>query len=95
MSTDPIIAAIDAGGTSFKCALVRSDGELLETWQIPTETPDLTFAACAATFHDTFRARGITPVALGIASFGPVDIDPGSATYGTITGTAKPGWEGA
>ena len=95
MKPGEIIAAIDAGGTSFKCALVRGDGDLVSAWRIPTTTPQETLAACADAFQRESEACGLRPMALGIASFGPVDIDPGSATYGTITGTAKPGWSGA
>lgn len=94
VTSETVIAAIDAGGTSFKCALVRADGTLLKAWRIPTETPDVTLAACATSFSSEFQAHGLEPVALGIASFGPVDIDPSSPTYGVITGTAKPGWNG-
>lgn len=95
MKSAPIIAAIDAGGTSFKCALVRGDSELVSTWRIPTTTPQETLDLCAAAFQRECQAHGVDPVALGIASFGPVDIDPVSAGYGTITGTAKPSWHDA
>ena len=95
MESDTIIAAVDAGGTSFKCALVRRDGDLVATWRIPTTTPEETLTACASAFRREIDARGLNPIALGIASFGPVDIDPTSTSYGTITGTAKPGWHGA
>ena len=93
MESDTIIAAVDAGGTSFKCALVRGDGGLVATWRIPTRTPEETLSACAAAFRRESESHGVSPVALGIASFGPVDIDPTSSSYGTITGTAKPGWQ--
>ena len=95
MKPDTIIAAVDAGGTSFKCALVRGDGDLVSAWRIPTTTPEETLTACASAFQEELQARGLKPVALGLASFGPVDIDPNSVAYGTITGTAKPGWHGA
>ena len=95
MESDTIIAAVDAGGTSFKCALVRGDGDLITTWRIPTTTPEETLTACALAFRRESEARGLDLIALGIASFGPVDVDPTSSRYGTITGTAKPGWHGA
>ena len=95
MSQDKVVAAIDAGGTSFKCALVAGDGTILRAWSVPTTDPDETLSACADSFEVAFKAQNTIPVALGIASFGPVDIDPSSAQYGTITGTAKPGWNHA
>ncbi|MEM6652773.1 MAG: ROK family protein [Pseudomonadota bacterium] len=90
MQNDRIIAAIDSGGTSFKCALIRGDGHILEAWTVPTTTPDDTLTACMSSFERSEYA----PVALGIASFGPIEIDPNARGYGTITGTAKPGWNG-
>lgn len=95
MQNKSIIAAIDAGGTSFKCALVRSDGTIVSAWSVPTTKPDETIEACATSFQREAVVHALQPIALGIASFGPVDIDPGSPSYGTITGTAKPGWNDA
>ncbi|MEL6826861.1 MAG: ROK family protein [Pseudomonadota bacterium] len=94
MRPDTIVAAIDAGGTSFKCALVDAAGRILNAWSVPTAGPDETLAACIDTFRSAMTHQATRPVALGIASFGPVDIDPTSPGYGTITGTAKPGWDG-
>lgn len=95
MISNPVIAAIDAGGTSFKCALVSGDGTILSAWRIPTQTPETTLDACAQGFKAEIEKHGVSPIAIGIASFGPVDIDPTSANYGTITGTAKPVWSQA
>lgn len=95
MTSNPVIAAIDAGGTSFKCALVSEDGSILSAWRVPTQTPDATLEACARGFKTEIEKSGLLPTAIGIASFGPVDIDPTSPSYGTITGTAKPGWNQA
>ena len=89
------VAALDAGGTSFKCALVTGDGAILSSWAVPTTTVDETLARCAAGFEAAFEAHGKRATALGIACFGPVDIDPRSARFGTILGTAKPGWQNA
>jgi fructokinase len=58
--------------------------------RIPTTTPDETIRR-VVTFFTEHASR--TPMAaLGIASFGPVDLDPRSATFGSITTTPKPGW---
>lgn len=94
MPTHPVIAAIDAGGTSINCGLVDADGDVFATWRVATSSPDETLTAVADAFLDAFAYHSVQPAALGIASFGPVDIDPRSDTYGTITGTAKPGWQG-
>lgn len=95
MSQDKVVAAIDAGGTSFKCALVTQDGTILRAWSVPTTDPDETLSACAESFEAAVKAQNAEPLALGIACFGPVEINPASAQYGTITGTAKLGWNAA
>ena len=95
MPDNRIIAALDAGGSSFKCALVRVDGTIVAAWSVPTSQPDATLQACAASFEKAIEGLNIRPSALGIACFGPVEIDPDSPRFGAITGTAKPGWQGA
>jgi fructokinase len=89
-----LIGAIEAGGTKFVLALARTDGQVLARARIPTETPDTCFPAMAAFFEQAAAEHGAIS-AFGVASFGPIDIDPASATYGTFTTTPKPGWSGA
>ncbi len=92
--SERLIGAIEAGGTKFVAALAREDGTLLAQARIPTETPATCFPALAAFFSNAAVAHG--PIAaFGVASFGPIDIDPGSSNYGTFTTTPKPGWAGA
>ncbi len=81
-----MLGAIEAGGTKFVCAAGTEPGDL-ETMQIPTGAPRETVAAAVEFFRSRRDLR-----AVGIASFGPVDLDPCSATYGHITSTPKPGW---
>ncbi len=78
---------IEAGGTKFVCAVGRGPDDLRDETRFPTTTPAETL--CRAI--DFFRGHG--PVsAVGIASFGPVDPNPASRTFGYITSTPKPGW---
>ena len=85
-----LLGAVEAGGTKFRCAAVSSDMVVIESCWVPTTDPDTTLAAVAE-FFDSVR-----PVAaLGIASFGPVDLDPDSPGFGSIMDTPKPGWSGA
>jgi fructokinase len=82
-----MFGAIEAGGTKFVCAAGTGPQDL-ETIQIPTTTPDATLERALEffrPFRDELRA-------VGIASFGPVDLHPDSATYGYITSTPKAGW---
>lgn len=79
--------SIEAGGTKFVCAV--GDESLTETDQtvIPTTTPQETLQRCV----DYFQAHPVA--ALGIASFGPLGLDPSAPDYGYITTTPKPGWQ--
>ena len=92
--SERLIGAIEAGGTKFVAALAREDGTLVAQARIPTETPATCFPALAAFFAEAAAQHG--PIAaFGVASFGPIDIDPASNAYGTFTTTPKPGWAGA
>lgn len=81
-----MLGAIEAGGTKFVCAIGTEDGKLMERIEIPTEIPEKTIPLVI----EFFRAHPIT--ALGIGSFGPLDLSKSSDTYGYITATPKPGW---
>ncbi len=89
-----LIGAIEAGGTKFVVALAREDGTVLAETRIPTRTPAECFPDIERFFANAAAAHG--PIAaFGVASFGPIDIDPASSAYGTFTTTPKPGWSGA
>lgn len=88
--TERLLGAVEAGGTKFRCAVVARDMSLVESAVVPTTDPDTTLASVA-----DFFARAEPIEALGIASFGPVDLDPDSPGFGSITDTPKPGWSGA
>jgi fructokinase len=77
---------IEAGGSKFVCA-IGSGPDDIETCEIPTTTPDATIGR-AVKF---FQAAG--PISrIGIASFGPIDPNPTSPTFGYITSTPKLAW---
>jgi fructokinase len=88
-----LYVAIEAGGTKFVCGLGNTRAGSLGRAVIETHTPDETFAQVAAFFAEAGARHG-PPAALGIATFGPVELDHASAAYGRILRTAKPGWEG-
>lgn len=81
-----IIGAIEAGGTKFVCGIGNEHGEILDRISFPTEEPKQTTQRAA----DYFKDKGIQ--ALGVGSFGPLDLDTDSPTYGHVTTTPKPGW---
>jgi fructokinase len=89
-----LLAAIEAGGTKFVCAAGYGSDEILQSAKIPTTTPRETFAQVASFFSKVASQHGDI-AAMGVASFGPIDINPNSATYGAILNTPKPHWTGA
>ena len=83
-----MIAGLELGGT--KCVAILGNGPdaIVERATVPTTDPATTLAALEAVLD------GWTFDALGIAAFGPLDLDRGSADYGAVAATPKPGWSG-
>ncbi len=84
----PLYAGLEAGGTKWVCAVGTGPDDIRAYTQFATTTPAETMAHAVAFFH-AYRS-GLR--ALGIASFGPLDPRPHSASFGHITSTPKPGW---
>ncbi len=80
------IAAVEAGGTKFVCGLVDEKGHVLERVTIPTTTPDETMDKV----FDYFNKKSFS--CMGIGSFGPIDLDLNSLTFGYIKSTPKEKW---
>jgi fructokinase len=87
-----LLGAIEAGGTKFVCALGTDAGEIRAQARFPTTTPNETIERAVRFFRGQEHALGEL-AAVGIASFGPLDLDPLSRTFGFITSTPKPGWQ--
>lgn len=85
-----LFGGIEAGGTKFVCAVGTGPDDLHDEIRFPTTSPDETIGRAIAYFQEQARRRPLA--AIGIASFGPVDLDRSSPTYGYITATPKPGW---
>lgn len=83
-----MLAGIEAGGTKFVCG-VGSGPDDLKTTQFPTSAPEVTLGNVIGFFKHEGRGN---LEAIGVGSFGPVDLDRSSSTYGYITSTPKPGW---
>ena len=83
-----MIAGVELGGT--KCIAVLGDegGRIVERESVATTGPDTTLAALEAVL-DRWRFDRV-----GIAAFGPLDLDPAGGAYGSVAGTTKPGWSG-
>ena len=83
-----MLGGIEAGGTKFICAVGSGPDDLVKS-QFPTTTPEATLSQVVQFFRNN---GGRDLEAIGIGSFGPVDLDLASPTYGYITSTPKPGW---
>lgn len=81
--------AIEAGGTKFVCAVATAPNAIIDQIEIPTTTPDETLDQVVAFFE-----RHQPLVSVGIASFGPLNLDRRSSGYGSLTHTPKTGWQG-
>jgi fructokinase len=87
----PLYGAVEAGGTKFVCLVGSGPDDIRAEARFPTTTPAETLGRTFAFFREQ-RARHGALAAVGFGSFGPVDLDPGSPSYGRITSTPKPGW---
>jgi fructokinase len=81
--------AVEAGGTKFVCLIGSSPDDIVARTRIPTRDPQRTLAEVVSFFKE---AADPPPAAVGIASFGPVELRTGNPRYGYITATPKPGW---
>ena len=82
-----VFGGIETGGSKWECAIGRGPDALSAAATIPTTTPAETIGRTVAFFE-----REGPVAAIGIGSFGPIDSNPSSASWGYITSTPKPGW---
>jgi fructokinase len=85
-----IYAGVELGGTKCVAILAQDASDVLARETIATTSPDETLGRIETTLAGWKHRHGFD--ALGIASFGPIDLDPRSATYGHTLATPKPGW---
>lgn len=84
-----LYGSIEAGGTKFVCAVGNEKLEILERVSFPTTTPEETMPQVIAFFNQYKDDLA----AIGVGSFGPIDIRKTSDTYGYITSTPKLAWQ--
>ena len=87
-----LYGAIEAGGTKFVAAVGSAAG-VLSSATIPTGKPAPTLRAAVDSLREQAGSRGISGI--GVASFGPINLNPGSPGYGRMEKTPKPHWSGA
>jgi fructokinase len=88
MGMSILYGGIEAGGTKFVCMVGSGPENILASTQFSTTNPQETISRAVSFFQEV----KVPVKAVGIASFGPLDLDKKSAAYGSITTTPKPGW---
>jgi fructokinase len=83
-----LYGALEGGGTKFVCAAGTGPEDVRDEVRFATTAPDETLEQAAA----FFRRHAVS--ALGLACFGPLDLNPASPDFGSITATPKAGWAG-
>lgn len=83
---EKLYGGMEGGGTKFVCAVGTGPGEIVAETRFPTTTPEETLEQAIA-FFKKYALAGI-----GLAPFGPLDLNPTSPSYGSITATPKAGW---
>jgi fructokinase len=91
MMKDVLFGGIEAGGTKFCCAVGDGDGNIINETVIPTGHPDVTLPKVIEYFTAIHEKTPLS--AIGIASFGPVELNRDSVFYGFTTTPPKPGWK--
>lgn len=86
-----LVGGIEGGGTKFVCAIGTGPDDVRARTRFDTTNPHDTIGQAIAFFNEQ-RAQHGPIAAVGIASFGPIDLRRDSPTYGYITSTPKPGW---
>jgi fructokinase len=92
--TRTLIGGIEGGGTKFVCVTSQVSGEILDETVFPTTTAEETLSRAAAFFADQAKRRGEL-AAIGLATFGPLGLNPSDPRFGHMLSTPKPGWDGA
>jgi fructokinase len=83
-----LYGGVETGGTWCVCALGTGPEDIRESEEFRTGAPEETLERVVGFFRSHPGAT-----AIGIGSFGPVDSDPASETWGMVTTTPKPGWQ--
>lgn len=83
-----LYGAVEMGGTKTDVVVGTGYDDMSDPVRIPTTTPEETLGSVS----DFFAEHSVS--AIGVASFGPLELNPSSARYGSLLFTPKPGWSG-
>lgn len=87
-----MFGAIELGGTKVIAAVARGENELLEKIRIKTVDPETVVGALIDFFDQQQNKMASQIQSIGIASFGPIEVNQQSARFGTFYATPKQGW---
>ena len=87
----PLWGGVEAGGTKFICGVGTKPDDIRAEIRIPTTTPQETICQVIDFFHQQEKLEG-TLEGIGIGSFGPLDPNPNSPTFGYLKHTPKHNW---
>ena len=91
MVNEALFGGIETGGTKFVCVIANDRQDIYDEIRIPTTTPTETLEQVIRFFEEQPADRWVS--AVGIGSFGPLELDTTSRDYGKIKKTPKSGWE--
>ena len=91
--TKKCYGAIELGGTKFTTLIAKDTKTILKKKVFPTLNPVDSLRDIVNFFKDEIPDCDTRLEAIGIGSFGPLDLNSESNTYGFITSTPKLGWE--
>ncbi len=83
---------LETGGTNIKCFIARDPSHVISQLSIPTQEPDATVDQVIHFIQSGIEKYKVNIAAMGIGSFGPVDLNKVSPTYGSITSSPKLAW---
>ena len=86
-----LVVGVELGGTKCICTIGIAPDRIIDQFKVATTTPSETLDAIVRQMQRWHKEIGFG--AIGIASFGPLDLNASSPTYGRILRTAKPGWQ--
>lgn len=88
-----MLGGIEAGGTKMVCVVGFDPDHIFSQTTLPTTTPSETIASIIAFFRE--NQQHFEPLeAIGVAAFGPVEVNPESSSYGQVGLTPKSAWQG-
>src|SRR5262245_57782881 len=90
-ASSKLLAGVELGGTKCVCILGTGPDDVRAQERLPTGEREETLRQIEAVLERWRQQHGVAR-ALGVASFGPVELRPDAPNYGFITSTPKPGW---